>query len=578
MNKFVSFMKTSIYDPFVRSFFRFTETFVTSVIIVVLTILNNEWWREPDIVGPILRTLWLLMPLLVLAKLVFERFRLKHFWRYVFSGAALALAVIYYFVRPLEPSSFIENLRYFMLIIMSALLAVCFPYFRNRDGFPIYVMHIASKLFATIFYAGVLYGSIVAILASIEALFAVNLGTFVYINFLIAVVGIVAIPIFLGFIPLQDKELTIADYNRIWKTVFSFIVLPVVIIFAVILFIYLVTSTINQNYYPDIFLLASLGVGFAGIATIFALEPFAKDTPHIAFFTKYWPYLMAVVTIGIFVETIRQMIIAGLSMGNVIYLYLALWLAVILVLLIIRKSIFKFSFGQTFFLSLTDILFIATIFPFANAVNIATYYHNHELTVVLEKYDMLEGDVIVPRTDLPEEARIEIVGVIFAAEEIGYSRLRLLPADFSWMDFETVFGFEYIIDPGIIDDYVYVNWRMEEYALDLGSFPAFDYLLDVPFIIDQDIGACSLEENAFVWTLSGPDFSFNVPFLEIVQELNARLPYPDGVHPLLDMAYDGTSAGVAYTIYPRLISGALYATPASFELGSAHLIIGIDVI
>lgn len=42
MNKFVLFLKTTLLDPFIRSFKRFTDSIVLSVLLVMLGITSQE--------------------------------------------------------------------------------------------------------------------------------------------------------------------------------------------------------------------------------------------------------------------------------------------------------------------------------------------------------------------------------------------------------------------------------------------------------------------------------------------------------------------------------------------------------
>jgi len=577
MNKFVHFLKVTIYDPLVSSFFRFTETLILSVIIVILTIINSELHLQV-LLRPVLRSLWLLLPLLVLITLVEERFRLKKRWRYILMGVAFLGIIGHYFYIRYEPSEFVDFLRYFSIVGMSAILALCVPYFPKRENFPIFVMYLATKLFATVFYAGVLYGSLVAIIASIEALFNVSLSDYIYINLFIAVVGLVAIPIFLGFVPAQDRELGLEDYHKIWKTVFSFIILPVIIAFSLILLVYIVTSTFNQNYYPDVFLIATVGVGFVGLATLLSLEPFIKETAHINFFSKYWPYLIGAITIGYFVETIRLIVQNGFSTGNATYLYLGVWLAAIVIVRIVKKPLFKFTYGQTFFLALVDTVFLISMFPFVNVVNIATYQANADFRRVLEKYDMLVDGAIVARTDLETVEQQEILAIFSSSMDIGYSRLKYLPKGFTLDQFEAVFGFQfdwYVPE----EDIIQFEWSVEEEIIDVGMLPAYDYLYFIGQfpIADVTLGALSIDVDGDDYTFTHAEFTFTISMYDVVVELREGISLNYGEYPLTSLTYEGIEGTATYTLYIRGIAGLLNLTLETLTLYSCGAVLGINV-
>jgi len=579
MNKFTQFLKTSLLDPFVRSFFRFTETLIASVILIILTIINNET-RNIDLFNPILRAIWLLLPLLVFVTLTVERFKLRKLWKYIMACAALVIVIAYYFASGFEPEQSIEMMRFAGLLGMSALLALCVPYFPHRENFATYTMYLASKMFATIFYAGVLYGSLVAIFASIESLFSVNFGTYIYMNLLIIIVGLVAIPIFLGFIPAHDYQMTPSDYNKIWKTVFSFIIVPFVAIFSVILLIYIVTATFNQNYYPDVFIIATIGVGIIGLASLFALEPFIKETLHLAFFRKYWPYLFGAILIGYVIEVIREIIDSGFTMGNTTSIYLGIWLIAMTIMKIINKNLFKIANGQTLFLSSIDTLFLILLFPFINVVNIATYQYNADIKAVLTKYDMIENGVIVKRTDLTQEQQSEIARVVSRAAEVGYQRIHYLPDGYSYTDFETVFGFPpYIIHDGE-NPYVYIAAYLDTPFINLAELPTYDRFYDFRYLPSEDDSTDSFIVNITnsVYSINDDGFPFTFDLTPIAISIKEMPGDPEPPFSLQDLTFTQTYETMELTIYIREISGRLFNDPQVFSQSSASLLIGITLI
>jgi hypothetical protein len=579
MNKFTQFLKTSLLDPFVRSFFRFTETVIASIVLIVLTIVSNQTGNR-IIFNPILRAVWLLLPCLILVTLAAERFQLRKLWKYLMVVTALVIVVAYYFASRFEPEQSIEMMRFAALLGMSSFLALCVPYFPRREHFSTYTMFLASKLFATIFYAGVLYGSLVAIFASVESLFDINFGQYIYMNLLIVIVGLVAIPIFLGFIPAYDYQMVPSDYNKIWKTVFSFIIVPFVSIFSIILLIYIVTSTFNQNYYPDVFIIATIGVGIIGLAALFALEPFIKETPHLAFFRKYWPYLFGAILIGYIIEVIREIIEFGFTMGNTASIYVGIWLIAMTIMKIIDKNLFKIANGQTLFLSSIDTLFLILLFPFINVVNIATYQYNADIKAVLTKYDMLESGVILSRTDLTLEQQSEIARVVSRAEEVGYQRIHYLPDGYSYMDFETVFGFPpYVIDNGD-DPYLYISTYLETPFINLAELPTFDRFYDFRYLPtpEDSTETFIISVTNGVYSINDDGFPFTFDLTPVAITINEMPGNPEPPFSLEDLTFTQTYETMELTIYVRELSGRLFTDSQQFSPSSASLLIGLTLI
>ena len=579
MNKFTQFLKTALFDPFVRSFFRFTETLVVSGLIIILTIISNETVGR-EIFNPILRALWLLLPLLIFVTLASERFGLKKLWKYLLVTAAVLGAVTFYFLMKLEPNREIESMRFASLIAMSSILALCVPYFPNRKNFATYTMFLASKLFATLFYAGVLYGALVAIFASIESLFSLNLGTYIYMNLLIIIVGLVAIPIFLGFIPSLSREMQTSDYNKIWKTVFSFIIIPFVAIFSVILLIYIVTSTFNQNYYSDVFIIASMAIGIIGLFALFALEPFIDESPHLRFVDKYWPIFYLAILIGFVVEVIREVISFGFSMWNTTSIYIGVWLVAMLLLKIIKQSPFKLEQGQTLFLSSVDTLFLIMLFPFINVVNVATYQYNAQLKAVLTKYDMLVDGAIVARSDLTTDQQIEISSVVSRLREVGFARIKYLPSGFQYTDFESVFGFlpYQIHDPE--NQYVYISAGLEVPFINISELPSYERLYDFRYLpLEEDsTDTFIIEKDESVYTMTDNSFTFTFDLAPIAVAINELRDGDQHYFSLNDLTFTQTTDTIEMTFYIREFSGYYYFNTHKYTPSSGSLLIGINII
>ena len=576
MNKLSVFLKEALLDPFLRSFSRFTETIGVTFVIVILTVISN-YFHLQDEFRSLLRALWLLLALLVPATLASERFKLRVLFRYLLMGVALLVTLGYYVSHVFETVTFVDNMRFFSLIVMIMVMSLCIPYFPKREGFATFTMYLASKIFASVFYAGVLYGSLVAIAVAIEGLFSINLGNYIFINLLIIVIGVVLIPIVLGYVPKQDKDLTVADYNKIWKSVFSLILVPMLIIFSLILLIYIVTSSINHAYYPDIFLIATIGVALLGLSALFSLEPFIHESPHLRFFARYWPFAMLANLIGFAVETVRLFVLDGFTMEASFYMYAWIYLSALLVIRVVGPKRFPFSQGQTFLLSSIDILFIITMFPFINIVSISSYQLNADLKATLVAYGMLGNGEIIARTDLGEEEEWTISQAVIAAGEVGYSRIAVLPSGFALTDFETVFGFP--LDNEVeTPTYVYFSYFMKEPIINLGTLPEFDYLYDIIELPYETVtlGTLTISNDEGRWTFADTGLTLELDFTPIAVEFLAALSSNVDDYPLASLTYSGTTDNNAFSIYFRDFSGYYHESSHTTTNISASFVIGIN--
>jgi hypothetical protein len=370
--------------------------------------------------------------------------------------------------------------------------------------------------------------------------------------------------------------MTPADFHKIWKSVFSFIIAPIVMVFSLILFVYIVTSTLSQNYYPDIFLIATIGVGAIGLMALFSLETIIKETPHLVFYDRYWPYLMLAISIGYVIELVRQIALTGFTMGNAAYIYLGLWLVMMLVARPVKKLFHRFSFGQAFFLAVVDTVFLVTMFPFINTINIATYHHNAAIRRVLEKYDMLVDGQIVPRSDLEDAQEVEISSTVYDSFEVGIERVKYLPTGFELIrDFPAVFGFEFALD---IDSthFTNVNLRTDEAIFDLGALPDFDYLLEVKdlYFETETIGALTMTYDDERLGVAHEDFDLTIDFTDVTFHFMETFDELDAIYTMAQLTYEDGNDEVSFTMYFKYLSltygeddGSLMNLNAQFYLG-----------
>ncbi len=583
MNKFAGFLKTSLLDPLIRSFFRFTDAIAWSVILVILSIINLEIEFLNFPFDEMVRVCWLILPYLIFKTLLLERVKMAKYWTYVMTLAVLGLGVAYFFLRNLSPNIGIEMTRHATLWIIGILASLTISYFPKRENFSTYIIFLASKFFTTAFYSAVLYGGLTAVFFSIESLFNVIMPNFFYMEMLLAIIGLVAVPVGLGFIPKMETELGIDQYNKIWKTVFSFIVLPITTIFSVILLVYVITSTFNANYYPYVYMICSLGSAAIGLLTLFVLEPFKKDMPHIHLFSRWWPFLILAILAGFYVELIRSIIQDGLTLDNSMYLYASLWALSCTLLYVIKKFPFKMQTGQSFASLLVTTLVVAMFVPWINFVSLTTYSLNRRFERFLTTYGMLEnGEIVHPDLPLSDTQKVTLSNLVIAFSQIGYERIELLPEDFVFDNFETVFGFVpsgYIENPEYIDLYYYT-----ENFVDLSVILEGDY--DVLLSFESYVGhslvtddyALLGDQAGDTWqlTINDPLTIISLPIADMVKGFYEELGTNTASDlPIETLSYEGVAASYSYRIFFTHIAATYQSSIDSVSVGSFRAYIGI---
>lgn len=134
MNKFALFLKTTLLDPFIRSFKRFTDSIVLSVLLVILAIVSQELNGSVVFLAEILPFLWLTLPLLIFKTLLVERLNMRTYWQFVLSAVSLIItASIYLLLKYVFPATnIIFSLRMSTLWIVFIVLALIVNYFPKK--------------------------------------------------------------------------------------------------------------------------------------------------------------------------------------------------------------------------------------------------------------------------------------------------------------------------------------------------------------------------------------------------------------------------------------------------------------
>lgn len=582
MNKFALFLKATLLDPFIHSFQRFTDTIVLSIVLVIAGIINLETGRAIIFLNDMLSYLWLAVPLLVFKTIIVERLKLRSSWKYILLAVTLFVVLGLFLIMryALETPSSVYSFRMAVAWIIAVILPLLARHFPKREGFAQYLIFLLTKFFVTIFYSAVLYGGLFGILASIEGLFRANLGMYIYIDLFIAIIGLVAVPVFLGYFPTIDQVIGDADFHKIWKTVFAFIIIPLLMVFSLILVVYVAFSSINPVYYGTVYLIAALISSFLSLAMIFFLDAYEGEYPHVRFFNKIWPYVNLALLAGYAYELIRALISDGFTLGNNIYLYLGIAVLALTIIRLIKKPM-RLGHGQiigtTAIVSGVTMAFI----PFINILGLATFSLNSRFEKMLSQYGMLEnGEIVHATTELSQDAKVEISMFVQSdLSDIGYNRVRCLPDDFTIMDFAEVFGFELTSNVG---DLHIISYYSDDDDIDFSLIDIAGY---TDFLLINNLAN---EETSFgiyshitnvhsdVWSLSKNDVLYlEIDMSIVLEDFNTRFDDDNKYELDIYTELKYTPQDESYDLYFKYIGGQYHAASDVYDVDSACFYIGI---
>jgi hypothetical protein len=439
MNIFSKF-KEMFLRPFRTSLPRFPEAILTSFLLGILMVINNELDVFNEILNDVTRSLILVLPFLISLVLLIEKFpQLSNKRWYIFSGTMLLGVAFFTFLR-LETSEAVEFNRFSNLFYAGYLLPMFLPELMNRPNVETGIILRFTKFFTAFLYALVLYIGIFIVLISANVLFELSLNLIIYANLLIIIVTFVFTPTFLGSYPQANYQLSIKkDYHIVWQRIFILVIAPVISIFTGLVIIYLITGFFSVNTYEaEVYTFSTLVIAFAGISTQVALKPFTKKNKFVEFFVNYFHYGLLIVVIGYYFEQIKTIAFYGISLSVVIQLMLGIWPLTYILFKVLKHKIAT----QKGLLMLVGVFTWIAALPGLNAVSVTTMLLNLQMRNLLVQNEMLSNEgTIIPQNPLPAELFESLNRTVDEMNRLGVHRFSILPDGYTHpQDFEVTFG------------------------------------------------------------------------------------------------------------------------------------------
>ncbi len=156
MKKLIQKLIQFIVQPLKKSFPRFPEAIITSFLLGFLMVLNLELTSELQIntltwLVDLNRVLFLVLPLMIILRLVSERWStLQRFHWYGF-GLIILVAISMYTFLALENVELVEFNRFSNLGYAFYLLVIFVPYLMDRPSIGVGIVLFFTKLFTSFF-------------------------------------------------------------------------------------------------------------------------------------------------------------------------------------------------------------------------------------------------------------------------------------------------------------------------------------------------------------------------------------------------------------------------------------------
>lgn len=389
----------------------------------------------------------------------------------VLAGTLGFMAIYYFFfLKEINNVTMIRSGRTLVFLIITVFYTL-----KKKDDtdYEHYVMKIFSGFFITFLYAGVLFLGIAFIIFTVNALFDANIDGKWYLYSFYASTFIFGSPLLLSKLPEKDEMVADTPYSKVFRALLLYIVIPLIIIYTVILYVYFVQILVTQEWPRG--LVSNLVLWYAAfsVGVIFFIYPIVEEAPIARLFKTWFPraiipiLVMMFVSIGLrinqygFTESRYYVVLLGLFvLGSMVYFS------------IIKKSTMVFiPIALSFFV-------LISVYGPLSALEVSYRSQNQRLTEILQDNGMLSDNVITAKNDLPVEAQKNIASITSFFINRDIEKMKYVDPTFTLSNFSTVFGFthKYDYEYNNNQDYYYVS-------SDISYQPVFikgyDYLFNV---------------------------------------------------------------------------------------------------
>ena len=408
-------------------------------------------------------------------------FREKEKMRYVLFVPVLLFALLYYFMIDIESDMFSLKVVVRTVALAFALLMafIWIPSIKSRLSFSDSFTAGFKSLFTTIMFSIVLGAGILSILSAVNVLL-INVDYRLFLHASNIVASLFAPLLFLSYIPvyLQQNESSSEQINqsaevdeaisvpKTLEVLLTYIVIPLTMVFTIILALYILMN-IGRDFWINN-LLEPMLVSYAIVVILVMLFIGRLDNKMVVYFRLVFPKILFLIVLLQTVASVIQISEKGLTIGR----YYVILFGVFAIIASIIFSIWpKQKNGLV-----AAVLIVFSLISITPPVDAFTVSKNGQiafLEATLKNNEMLKGNELQPRSDLPENEQRKIVETVNDLEQNGnIKEVSFLPDDYQTStDFESAFGFDPYNDGTIIEEYsyYYFEWT-EETAVNVSDY------------------------------------------------------------------------------------------------------------
>ena len=305
--------------------------------------------------------------------------------------------VFFYFLLPEEEKYFTE--RYAFLIVPTFILShllVSFIAFFGKEkelNFWQYNKNLFINLFLTAIFTGVLTGGVELAILAVDKLFDFNFNDRYYLEtfYFLSIFGSSFI-----FLLFNEKGLLQLEkdgtYPVILKFFTQYILIPLLIIYAVILYFYSAKILLNWELPRGWVSYLILAYSVVGILALLLVHPLKQESTAswVRVFSRIFYFTLIPLLVLLFTAIFTRILEYGYTEPRYFVLLLAIWLtSVVFYFIFTKRATIKFVPISLFAFGLFSL-----VFPYLNTFSVATRSQKTELKNILNQNNVLKNGKI----------------------------------------------------------------------------------------------------------------------------------------------------------------------------------------
>lgn len=423
-----------IYRESSKTLRRFPLALTSAVIASLLGVYYVEQSRDSAFLIKTIMVTILGISWFTVIELFSEKLRLSGLKSVAVKLFGIVLLILYFFQLPENPDESVSKywVRYLLFFLGAHLLVAFAPYMERGsvNAFWQYNKTLFIRFLTAFLYSNVLYVGLIIAILSIDNLFGVDIPDKTYSQLWILIVGIFNTWFFLSGVPNKLRQLQQkTDYPKGLKIFTQFILIPLVIIYLVILYLYTGKIIIEWEWPEGWVAILVLSFSIAGIFALLLLEPIREKVENrwIRTFSRYYYIALGPLVILLLLAIWRRVSEYGFTENRYFVMILGLWLGGV-------SIYFTFSRKKNIKIIPVSLCILAFLISFGpwGAFHIAeTSQVNRLERLLLDNKILANGNIREAPSDLPFEDRQEISAILLYLHDAhGYDAIQ------PWFDME----------------------------------------------------------------------------------------------------------------------------------------------